>query len=532
MKTARILTIVLFALAVALALAKVSKAAPLGTAFTYQGRLIDNDALADGLYDFQFALYADPNLAGSFVAGMIDVNDLDVMDGYFTVVLDFGNGAFNGDARWLQTGIRPGDSQERHTILSPRQEVTPTPYAIHADTANTDNDWMFIGNDMYSLPSGNIGIGTTTPTSSLEVVSPVDTHAIRATSNYIPVYALRTSTTGTWPAVAGECSSEATGAAAVRGKILSTSPGSLGAGVYGYNSGTGSNGIGVRGLHVGSGTGVYGLCNDGKGVHGVSANGYAGYFTGGKNYFEGHVGIATTTPRTELEVEGTTGVRVTTGQNSTVYGDFKHAYSGGLIINAHAGGGGWADMSLQTNATTRLFIESGGNVGIGTGTEVPPEKLTVRGNILIQNSSGVNVAEIGQGLDYAEGFDVTEAADIGAGTVLVIDSDNPGKLTLSRSAYDSKVAGIVAGAKGLGSGVRLGIGQFDYDVALAGRVYCNVDTTQAAVQAGDLLTTSPIPGYAMKATDYDKARGAILGKAMQKLEHGQKEQILVLVTLQ
>jgi hypothetical protein len=114
----------------------------------------------------------------------------------------------------------------------------------------------------------------------------------------------------------------------------------------------------------------------------------------------------------------------------------------------------------------------------------------------------------------------------------VIDSDNPGKLTLSRSAYDSKVAGIVAGAKGLGSGVRLGVGQFDYDVALAGRVYCNVDATEQAVQAGDLLTTSATPGYAMKATDYDRARGAILGKAMQKLDQGQKGQILVLVTLQ
>ena len=90
----------------------------------------------------------------------------------------------------------------------------------------------------------------------------------------------------------------------------------------------------------------------------------------------------------------------------------------------------------------------------------------------------------------------------------------------------------MAGAKGLGSGVRLGIGQFDHDVALAGRVYCNVDATEQAIQAGDLLTTSAMPGHAMKATDYDRARGAILGKAMQKLELGQKGQILVLVTLQ
>ena len=78
----------------------------------------------------------------------------------------------------------------------------------------------------------------------------------------------------------------------------------------------------------------------------------------------------------------------------------------------------------------------------------------------------------------------------------------------------------------------LGAGQFDYDVALAGRVYCNVDTTQAGVEAGDLLTTSATPGYAMKSTDYARAQGAILGKAMESLEKGQKGQILVLVTLQ
>ena len=142
------------------------------------------------------------------------------------------------------------------------------------------------------------------------------------------------------------------------------------------------------------------------------------------------------------------------------------------------------------------------------------------------------MAEIGEGLDYAEGFDVTEEVGIEAGTVLVIDSDNPGKLTVSRSAYDSKVAGIVAGANGMGSGVRLGAGQFDYDVALAGRVYCNVDATETGIEPGDLLTTSATPGYAMKAADYIRAQGAILGKAMEKLEKGKKAQILVLVTLQ
>jgi hypothetical protein len=178
-----------------------------------------------------------------------------------------------------------------------------------------------------------------------------------------------------------------------------------------------------------------------------------------------------------------------------------------------------------------MAIRENGNVGIGTIN--PSRQLTVRGNLLLESeSTGDPVAEFGEGLDYAEGFDVSDRAGIAPGTVLVIDADNPGKLTVSSRPYDSRVAGIAAGAKGLGSGVRLGVGQFDCDVALAGRVYCNVDAAGGTIEPGDLLTTSSKPGYAMKATDRTSAQGAILGKAMERLESGAKGQILVLVTLQ
>ncbi len=154
------------------------------------------------------------------------------------------------------------------------------------------------------------------------------------------------------------------------------------------------------------------------------------------------------------------------------------------------------------------------------------------GNVRLRDNAGATVMELGAGLDYAEGFNVSDKEKILSGSVLVIDPDNPGQLKLSESAYDTKVAGIVAGANGIGSGIRLGAEQFDRDVALAGRVYCNVDTTQTEIMVGDLLTTSYLPGYAMKAENYNQAQGAILGKAMQPLEKGKQGQILVLVTLQ
>jgi len=156
-----------------------------------------------------------------------------------------------------------------------------------------------------------------------------------------------------------------------------------------------------------------------------------------------------------------------------------------------------------------------------------------RGNVQIQRESdGTTIMELGAGLDYAEGFDVSKDDEVEPGAVLVIDPDNPGKLVLSSKSYDTKVAGIVAGANNLGSGVRLGAGEFDHDVALAGRVYCNVDASQGGVKPGDLLTTSATPGHAMKVKDHSRSQGAILGKAMESMEKGEKGQILVLVTLQ
>ncbi len=102
--------------------------AAMGMAFTYQGRLTDGGSLADGTYDFQFRLY-DAASGGALVASA-NRGNVTVTDGLFTVELDFGSGAFTGDARWLEIGVRPGTSTGAYTTLSPRQELTPAPYAL------------------------------------------------------------------------------------------------------------------------------------------------------------------------------------------------------------------------------------------------------------------------------------------------------------------------------------------------------------------------------------------------------------------
>ncbi len=98
-------------------------------AFTYQGRLNDGGDLANGTYDFEFKLYSAAS-GGSQVGSTVTKDDVTVTDGLFTVELDFGSGVFTGDARWLEIGVRPGSSTGAYTTLTPRQALTPAPYAL------------------------------------------------------------------------------------------------------------------------------------------------------------------------------------------------------------------------------------------------------------------------------------------------------------------------------------------------------------------------------------------------------------------
>lgn len=126
--------------AVAIAAASMGLAAgPLGTRFTYQGRLLQSGKVADGLYDFVFELYDDPCTAvGVQVGGPIDVDEVDAIDGYFTVELGFGINVFDGNDLWLQIWVRQGELEDpnEYEVLQPRQRVAPTPYALYALNGN------------------------------------------------------------------------------------------------------------------------------------------------------------------------------------------------------------------------------------------------------------------------------------------------------------------------------------------------------------------------------------------------------------
>ncbi len=140
---------------------------PVGTAFTYQGHLLDNSVPASGPYDLRFVLYDSTSSPPPTPLGTVYVDDLQVAQGLFTVPsLDFGS-AFDGNRRWLELAVRPGsvDNGNRdpgsYMALTPLQEVTPAPYALFAlnGPSGQGDFWALTGN--AGTTPGTDFLGTT-----------------------------------------------------------------------------------------------------------------------------------------------------------------------------------------------------------------------------------------------------------------------------------------------------------------------------------------------------------------------------------
>lgn len=216
-------------------------------------------------------------------------------------------------------------------------------------------------------------------------------------------------------------------------------------------------------------------------------------------------------------VAGAGGVTLNQGANLTVI-------QGSLTVQDQTGSFAFSvAQSPATGAMTVTFVSGGPGASLsadGSGTLQLGGSMQVNGDILLPAA------------DCAEEFDVAAAEEIDPGTVMVLGDD--GALYISKIAYDKKVAGVVSGAgkfrPGMildrrdSSGRRLPIG-------LVGKVYCKADARYGQIEVGDMLTTSPTPGHAMKAVDPAKAFGCVLGKALGPLSQG-RGLIPMLISLQ
>jgi hypothetical protein len=189
------------------------------------------------------------------------------------------------------------------------------------------------------------------------------------------------------------------------------------------------------------------------------------------------------------------------GTGAGVYGDSKGKGPG--VVGESDNFDGVFGISHKTNTAGVSGHNPGGLAGFFDGN------VTVTGDISLP------------GADCAEHFDISDAEQVETGTVVVIDEQ--GGLRQSREAYDKRVAGVVSGAGAYKPGIVLGGDSSRKDgalVAVVGKVYCKVDARHGPIELGDLLTTSPTPGHAMRAGDPTRAFGAVIGKALRPISDG------------
>ncbi len=263
----------------------------------------------------------------------------------------------------------------------------------------------------------------------------------------------------------------------------------------------------------------------------------------------GYVGIGVTNPDAPLTVRGvgTGGYdRIMTLRDAGNAQKWEMAVDLGNLWFGSAGGGHLSiqqdgstgisgDLTVGGSTTTRILHITGGS-DIAEPFNVNSDEATERRSDEGAARCGDETSPRGSGDEARNTLVRGSATEVIPGMVVTIDPDRVGELRISRRAYDSTVAGVISGAGGVNAGLMLtqenSVADGQHPVALTGRVWCWCDADAGgAIRAGDLLTTSPTAGHAMKVVDRDRSPGAVLGKAMSSLERG-RGLVLVLVNLQ
>jgi hypothetical protein len=195
-------------------------------------------------------------------------------------------------------------------------------------------------------------------------------------------------------------------------------------------------------------------------------------------------------------------------------------------------------LRLRNARAVQTVVLAGGNIVTDSGGANNP----IGGSLSLSNFTGTQTiflnGETGQistpNADCAEEFDVSssESVEVEPGTVMVMSDD--GKLKTSSMPYDKRVVGVVSGAGDFKPAVILDKKASQdkrVPVAVVGKVYCKVDADESSINIGDILTTSSIPGRAMKAINHSKSFGAVIGKALSGVNSG-KTLIPLLIALQ
>lgn len=167
-----------------------------------------------------------------------------------------------------------------------------------------------------------------------------------------------------------------------------------------------------------------------------------------------------------------------------------------------------------------------GNGNVGIGTLNPTEKLDITGNIKVSGNINAKYQDLAEWVDSSE--------DLNAGTVVVLDVTRSNHVVASTASYDTRVAGVISARPGITLGEHA---EGKVLVATTGRVKIKVSAKNGPINIGDLLVTSDQQGVAMKSNAVEiggvhmHRPGTLIGKALEPLVQGTGE-ILVLLSLQ
>jgi hypothetical protein len=464
----------------------------------YQGKLLTKSGAAEGSFSITFAIY--PNYTGGTALWVERHANVNIVNGVFNVLLGnikpFPENLFTGSSdRYL------GITVDGEAEMRPRLRFTSTAYALsagHADSASIgsgDRDWVVSGKNMHAAVSGNVGIGTISPSEKL---------------------------------VVGD---------------------DFGQPLLPGNRITIGNLSGPSGINLGKNRDNYAWLewNDTENLLELGTRSNAERYNNTLVLKDGKVGIREREPAAVLDINevGDLGIPSILSRNTTK--DF--AVPEGEEIQF-----GLYDVGRKIFTETMRISK---NVGIGTAS--PKAKLEVVENDVVQfpilglqrNPDSYN--KFVEGFDnpgdnprrkfhidrngtFVAGSDFAEALPVAGdktgyepGDVLVLSTGGLNKVEKCRQAHDDRIAGVYSTRPAVLGADKNGETRVDDDeipVAIVGIVPTKVSALNGAIAPGDLLTTSEIPGHAMKATPTMVngvaiyPAGTILGKAIEPLQNG------------